>query len=213
MINPYDGILMLLFLSVLLAFASSRILTMIKVISFQGIAVSIVPILQHHDPSASALIFGFLMMTVRGLVIPGLLYFAVRKIAVKREIEPLIGYHLSIFAGLVLIIFSVFISSKFQLPVNNSSLLTMPAAITILVGGLFLLMARNKAITMLIGYMMLENGIYIIGASFSKSTHHVVEFVILLDVLVGVMIMGIVLYNIKRTFDDIDTNHLRNLKD
>ncbi|MFH2129647.1 MAG: NADH-quinone oxidoreductase subunit K [bacterium] len=213
MISPYDTILMLLFLSVLLAFASSRILTMIKVISFQGVAVSIVPILQNSDLSASSLVFGSIMLIIRGIVIPGLLVFAVRKISIKREIEPLIGYHFSIFVGLLLIGFSFFISSKFQFPDNRASLLTMPAAITVFVGGLFLLMARHKAITMLIGYMMLENGIYIIGASFSRHKHHVVEFVVLLDVLVGIMIMGIVLYNIKRTFDDIDTTLLRKLKD
>ncbi|MBU2515120.1 hydrogenase [bacterium] len=213
MIDPYNTILLLILLSVLLAFASSRILTMIKVISFQGIAVSIVPILQQNDLSTVNLVFGFIMMTVRGIIIPALLYFAVRKISAKREIEPLIGYHLSIFTGLLLIIFSVYISSKFHLPANKTSLLTMPTAITMLVGGMFLLMARRKAITMLIGYMMLENGIYIIGASFSKRTHHMVEYVILLDVLVGIMIMGIVLYNIKRTFDDIDTTLLRKLKD
>lgn len=213
MISIIDSTLLLLLLSVLLAFGSSRILTMIKVISFQGIAVSVLPILQHNDLSTSNLLFGLMMVTVRGFVIPGLLYYAVRKVSVKREVEPLIGYHLSILVGLLLIIFSVYISSKFHFPVDRASILTMPAATTIVVGGLFLLMARRKAITMLIGYMMLENGIYIIGASFSLQSLHVVEFVILLDVLVGIMIMGIVLFDIQKTIDDIDTTRLRKLKD
>jgi hydrogenase-4 component E len=60
---------------------------------------------------------------------------------------------------------------------------------------------------------MLENGIYLIGASLSKPSHRVVEFGILLDVLIGVMIMGIVLFNIQRAFDDTDTALLRKLKD
>lgn len=213
MINIYDTILLLVLLSVLLAFGSSRILTLIEVAAFQGLAVSIIPMLQHQDFSVANQVFGYLMLIIRGFMIPMLLLYAVKKISVKREIEPLIGYHLSLFGGLLLIVFAVYVSSKFSFPGNHTSRLTLPAAITILVAGLFLLMARRKAITMLIGYLMLENGIYLIGASFSKRTHHTVEFVVLLDVLVGIMIMGIVLFNIKRTFDDIDTTCLRKLKD
>jgi len=213
MISLYDTTLLLIVLSVLLAFGSSRILTMIKVVSFQGIAVSAVPLMQHVQLDLINLVFAVVMITVRGIIIPLLLYYAVIRISVKREIEPLIGYHLSIFSGLLLILFSFYVSSKFQFPDRQSHSLVLTTAMTILVGGMFLLMARRKAITMLVGYMMLENGIFLIGAGFSKRTHHVVEAVILLDVLVGIMIMGIVLYNIKKTFDDIDTTLLRKLKD
>ena len=60
---------------------------------------------------------------------------------------------------------------------------------------------------------MMENGIYLVGTSISMRTHHIVEFGILLDVLAGVMIMAIILQNIKRTFDDVDTALLRTLKE
>ena len=213
MISLYDTTLLLILLSVLLAFGSSRILTMIKVISFQGVVVSAIPLLNHAQLDLTNLSFALIMISVRGIIIPLLLYYAVIKVSVKREIEPLIGYHLSIFTGLLLILFSFYISAKFRFPVDHPDKLMLPTAIAISMAGMFLLMARRKAITMLIGYMMLENGIYLIGAGFSKRTHHIVEAVILLDVLVGIMIMGIVLYNIKKTFDDIDTTLLRKLKD
>ena len=81
--------------------------------------------------------------------------------------------------------------------------------------GLFLMMSRTKAITQVIGYLMLENGIYLTGTALTKQTHtlYVVEFGVLLDLLVGVMIMGIILHNINRAFDDVDTALLGRLKD
>ncbi len=86
-------------------------------------------------------------------------------------------------------------------------------AITILVAGMFILMARRNAIAMVLGYIMMENGIYLVGTTFSTYAHHIVEFGILLDVLAGVMIMAIMLQNIEQKFDDVDTVHLRNLKE
>jgi hydrogenase-4 component E len=90
-------------------------------------------------------------------------------------------------------------------PDQRVSALLLPTAITLLVAGMFLLMARRNAIAMVLGYIMMENGIYLVGTSFSVRAHHIVEFGILLDVLAGVMIMAVILQNIKQTFDDVDT--------
>jgi hydrogenase-4 component E len=213
MISLVDTLFSLVLLSVLFALGSSRIMSLIKVASFQGVIVSIAPIFLHPNATRGTILFCLIMMIIRGIIIPGCLVFAVRKIAVKREIEPLIGYHASLFVGLLIIIFSIYISGKFTIPLENSVRLALTSAITVLIAGMFLLMSRRKAITMLIGYLMLENGIYLMGTSFSDLSYHLIEFGMLLDVLAGVMIMGIVLYNIKRTFDDIDTTLLRNLTD
>jgi hydrogenase-4 component E len=60
---------------------------------------------------------------------------------------------------------------------------------------------------------MMENGIYLVGTTFSVRTHHIVEFGILLDVLAGVMIMAVILQSIKQEFDDVDTALLSRLKE
>ncbi len=76
-------------------------------------------------------------------------------------------------------------------------------------------MSRRKAITQVIGYLMMENGIYLMGTALAKETHtmYVVEFGVLLDLLVGIMIMGIILHNINSSYDDVDTALLGQLKD
>ncbi len=217
MINYLDAILVLILLSVLLSLESNRMFALVKIMGLQGIMVSLVPLFieQHSNLGSGGLIFFQIMILIKGLLIPGLLYFAVQKVAIKREVEPIIGYHASLFAGLIMILVSVYITDRLQISLPGGHSLLLITAITTLAAGLFLMMSRTKAITQVIGYLMLENGIYLTGTALTKQTHtlYVVEFGVLLDLLVGVMIMGIILHNIYRAFDDVDTALLGRLKD
>jgi hydrogenase-4 component E len=213
MINWVDTILSLVLLSVLFSFGSSRLPALIKTIAFQGIVVSIVPFFMGHELAAGGVVFTIATLVIRGIIIPLCIYLAIKKVAIRREVEPIVNYHASLLAGLALIVAAVYVGPKFDLFKPGSHVLLLPTAITLLVGGMFLLMARRNAIAMVLGYIMMENGIYLVGTSFSVRAHHIVEFGILLDVLAGVMIMAIILQNIKQAFDDVDTALLRTLKE
>ncbi len=209
-------LLVLILLSVLLSLATSRLLALVRFMAVQGAAVSILPLLlaEHHGMGSGGLLFFQMMILIKGVLIPGLLFFAVKKIGIYREIEPIIGYHASLFAGLLIILLAVCITGALP-AVPPGSELVLTTAITTSFTGLFLMMGRRKAITQVIGYLMLENGIYLVGTALTRRTHlsYVVEFGVLLDLLVAVMIMGIILNNIKNTFDDIDTDNLNRLRD
>lgn len=213
MIHPVDSILSLVLLSVLLSFGSSRLPVLIKVLAFQGVVVSIVPLFIGHDLSGWGILFTLVTMTIRGIIIPFCIYLAIKKVAIHREVEPIIGYHASLLAGLGLIVAATYVSHKFDITSISTSTMLLPASITLLVAGMFLLMARRNAIAMVLGYIMMENGIYLVGTTFSVRARHIVEFGILLDVLAGVMIMAVILQNIKQKFDDVDTALLRTLKE
>lgn len=213
MIHLLDTILVLALLSVLFSFGSSRLPALIKVLAFQGIVVSIVPFFIGHELTIGGVLFTIATLLIRGVGIPLYVYLAIKKVAIGREVEPIVGYHASLLFGLVLIVAAIFVSPKFDLPSVQEHTLLLPTAIVLIVAGMFMLMARRNAIAMVLGYIMMENGIYLIGTSFSVRAQHIVEFGILLDVLAGVMIMAIVLQNIKKTFDDVDTALLRTLKE
>jgi hydrogenase-4 component E len=185
--------------------------------ALQGIMVSLTPLFlkDHGTMSSGAIIFFQIMIVIKGILIPGLLYMAVKRVAIKREIEPFIGYHASILAGLAIILVSVFITNDLRLSLPEGRDMVLITAITTMASGFFLMMARSKAITQVIGYLALENGIYLIGTALTKHSHtvYVVEFGVLLDILVGVMVMGIILHNINNAFDDVDTTLLGRLKD
>jgi len=217
MININDIILVVILLSVLLSLASSRLMALVRIMATQGAMVSLLPLLfGHHGRMGSGgLIFFQLMIIIKGVLIPGLLFVALKRVVTKREVEPIVGYHASLLVGLVIILLSIFIANSLSLSLPKGHQLVLITAITTLASGFFLMMARKKAITQVIGYLMLENGIYLIGTALTQQTHtvYVVEFGVLLDLLVGVMIMGIILHNINHTFEDIDTDLLNRLKD
>jgi hydrogenase-4 component E len=213
MMNPVDTILVLVLLSVLFSFGASRLPGLIRILAFQGIVVSIVPLFIGHAPSAGGLAFTLATLLIRGILIPLCIYLAIKKVSIDRAVQPIVGYHASLFAGLVLIVAATYAGRHFDLPLTGAHTLLMPTAISLLVAGMFLLMARRNAIAMVLGYIMMENGIYLVGMTFSVRAQHIVEFGILLDVLAGVMIMAIILQNIKLELDDVDTALLRTLKE
>ena len=208
-----DTCLSLVLFSVLIALGASRLTGLVRVVAFQGVVVSIVPLLIGHDLSTGGVAFTVATMVIRGVLIPVAIFTAIRRKKIRREVEPIVGLHASLLAGLVLIVAATWIGGSFDLPAVIDSKLLLPAAISLLVAGMFLLMARRNAMAMVLGYVMLENGIYVVGTTFSVRTHHIVEFGILLDVLAGVMIMAILPQHIKKSAGDIDTSLLRNLKE
>ena len=217
MIAFSNALLALTLLSVLLSLASHRLVALVKIMAFQGIVVSLIPLFLEQHMTMGSILMLQVMILIKGFLIPGFIYVAVKKIKIRREIEPIIGYHASLFTGLIFILVSAFIADRIHASQSlpGEHVLLMITAITTLASGLFLLMARHKAITQVIGYLMMENGIYLFGTALAKQTHtqYIVEFGVLLDLLVGIMIMGIVLNNINSTFDDVDTALLGQLKD
>ncbi|MFO7605385.1 MAG: hydrogenase [Desulfurivibrionaceae bacterium] len=217
MIQLADAFLAVILLSVLLSLASNRLKALVKIMALQGVMVSLIPLFlaQHQALEGGALLLMQVMILIKGLLIPGMLFMAVKRVSIRREIEPIIGYHASLFSGLMLILASAFITDRLQVAMPGNQVLLLITAITTLSAGLFLMMSRRKAITQVIGYLMMENGIYLIGTALAKQTHtmYVVEFGVLLDLLVAVMVMGIILNNINSAFDDVDTGFLEELKD
>lgn len=208
-----DTILTLVLLSILFSFGSSRLPRLISVVAFQGIVVSLVPFFTGHDITAGGVVFTLATLVIRGIIIPMSIYTAINRVNIKREVEPIIGYHASIICGLLLIVAATWIGRQLNIPAIKDYTLLFPTAIALLVTGMFLLMARRNAIAMVLGYIMMENGIYLAGTTISVRARHIVEFGILLDILAGVMIMAVILQNIKQTFDDVDTAHLRSLRE
>jgi hydrogenase-4 component E len=217
MIPVVEALLALVFLTVLFSLNCHRLTGLIRIMALQGVFVSLIPFFleRHEGPEFLNVGFLLIMIIIKGIVIPAMLMFAIRKIQIRKEVEPIISYNASIFIGLLIIYMSVFISGRMYLTALTSYPLLLPAAFTTLSAGLFLLMARRKAITQIIGYLMMENGIYLAGSVLAKQarTQYIVEFGVLLDLLVGVMIMGIILHRINHSYEDADTGFLEQLKE
>jgi len=213
--NLIDGIMALVVLTNLFLLGSSRLAACIRIVAVQGIVLGIFPLLTHGGEVTPRLILLALWSIVlKGIAFPWLLRRAIRETDARREVEPIVGYTTSLLAGTGALAVSLWISSRLPLPAAEvTASLAVPVAFFTIMAGLFVIVSRNKAVTQVLGYLTLENGIYIIGVALVQKAPLLVEFAILLDVFVAVFVMGIAIFHINREFDHIDTDRLSSLKE
>ena len=197
--------------------ASSRLSSCVQAMALQGVALALLPIALWGHSFGGQIIHVALLsvgaLVVKALLIPFLLFRAIREANVRREAEPFISLHVSVLIAAVLVGISFWLASMLVLPRPAPTTLLVPIAFATLLVGFLILVVRRKAVTQVVGYLMLENGIFIFGQTLVEEIPFAVELGILLDVLVGVFVMGIAIHHISREFDHIDTELLSALKD
>lgn len=191
---------------------TTRLSSAIRATAIQGTLLAALPIALHPRWSLHILGLAAGTFVVKAVLLPTFLRWAIREAAVRREIEPVIGYSASVTLGAVAVALSFAIAGHIPLPESDSVLL-IPVALSTVIVGLLVLTTRNKALTQVVGYLVLENGIYIFGLSQAERVPFLVEVGVLLDIFVGIFIMGIVVFHINRAFDSLDSTRLSELKD
>ena len=214
MIQGVNLILVSALLLNFLVLGSSRLRACIRAVGMQGAVLSALPLLLHHgSPGLHTILLSAGMLALKGFLFPWLLVRTLREASMRTEIEPLIGFTASLLVGAIATVVAFILSSRLpSLPAIASPFL-VPVAMATLLMSLVVLVSRTKALTQVLGYLMLENGIFLFGLTLVQSMPLLVELGVLLDLFTGVFVMGIVIYHINREFDHIDTYHLTTLKD
>ena len=217
--HTFSEIVLALFLIADLALAgASRLKSAIRIVALQGWIVGMLPIFL-WDWQASGCpeirICGIALMNavVKGVAMPLLLTYAVRKARTRREVEPIISFQMSSFIVFLMAVGGFAIGRLLHIHETISSEFAIPVSFTTMGTGLLLISARKKAITQVIGFLVLENGISLFGAGILLEYGIVVELGILLDVFALVFILGIAAFQINRTFSSTDTDRLNHLGD
>jgi hydrogenase-4 component E len=209
-----DAIIVLLILTNVRLIASSRIAACIHAVAFQGVLLGILPLLVGTDHSTvRACALSGITVLLKGVVFPWLLLRALHAANIRREMEPLVSYTSSLLVGAVLLVLALWLGSRLPLPIPVASPLVAPLAMFNIMIGLFTIVGRRKALTQVLGYLVMENGIGAFGLAFALSEPLLVELGILLDAFMAVFVMGIAIFHISREFDHMDTDRLSVLKD
>jgi len=212
-----DVVLLVLVMLDLFIVATSRVTAAIRASALQGLALAFLPFAlasngsPEHLVHAACIALGTLLL--KALLIPWLLPRAVDKVRIRREVEPFVSLHVSLLLGALLVGVAFWLSARLPMPRAGTSPLLVPVALATLLIGFFVIVNRKKAVTQVVGYLLMENGIFVFGMSLAREMPFVVELGILLDVLVGVFVFGIVIHHISRTFDHVDTHALSELRD
>ncbi len=212
-------ILLALFLLTNLMLAGTGLMrSAIRLVAVQGWFVGLLPLLLWNwsaagAPGARVWLVALVNALVKGAALPALLSYAVRKVDAKRELEPLVSFRASQVVVFFLIAASFALGKALHIHEAVASELAIPVAFTCMGTGLFLVCARRKAITQVLGFLVFENGIAVFGSGILLEYELVVELGILLDVFVLVFVLGIAIHQISRTFSSLDTDKMNKLGD
>jgi hydrogenase-4 component E len=217
--NPLHVQLVNLFAAglLLLAFAmlsQRRILTLIHLYALQGLALTLSTVTvawatgQHHLYWSAAINF-----TLKVLVLPWILHRLIRRLSVKWDVETLINIPTMMLVGIVLVVFAF----NLALPISEFSRSiargTLGIALACVLLSFLMMITRSKAVPQVIGFLSMENGLFFAATSATYGMPMVVELGIALDVLVGMVILGVFLFQIREQFDSLDIHHLEKLKE
>jgi hydrogenase-4 component E len=205
--NPVlDALLVLVVLLDFFVLGSSRVRAVIQAAAMQGVLLSVMPLLVHDRFSAHLVLIAAGTLLVKGFVIPLLLMRAIRDVTIRREVASLL-------LGAVGTGLAVVFSRGMPLIPGHADSQVVPASFATVFTGFLVLTTRQKAVIQVVGYMILENGIFVFGLLLVEALPLLVELGVLLDLLVGVFVMGIILHRIQRTFSTISTARLAELRE
>jgi hydrogenase-4 component E len=205
--------MLLVILSDLALLGLRRLGGAIALIACQGALLGGLAIFAHTGlATPRVLLLAAAGLGVRGLLFPWLLRRVARQAGIHQERSPLVGYASSVLLGIAMLAGAMALGERLPLPTAPSTTLVVPASLFTIFTGLFLVVARRKALTQCLGYLVLENGIYGFGVAAVGEVPALVELGALLDVFVAVLVMGIAVYRISEEFDHMNTDQLTTLR-
>lgn len=211
--NLLYGLLVVILALNLFALGNRSILNVIRIIAFQGILLGVLPLLLHELLTYSQIFASFAAISLKGVIIPAIMTRALRDAKMKREVEPLVGFLPSIILGALVTGMTFLLFDQILSGSGGHERMIIPTSVTTVLVGFILLVTRYKAITQVMGYLVLENGIYIFSLLLVVAIPLVVEMGMLLDLFVSVFIISIITNHINQAFSSLDTRRLTTLKE
>ena len=191
-----------------------RILGLIHLFAWQGLFLCISTAIVGYITGMHHLFISSLMtLSFKVILLPYILYVLVRKLDIRRESETLVNIPRTMLIGIALVIFSYHLTA----PVTQLSTMvtksTLAVALATVMLGLLMMVTRRHAVTQIIGFLAMENGLFFAATSATYGMPMVVELGVALDLLIAAFIFGIFFFHISTTFDSLDVDQMAKLKE
>jgi hydrogenase-4 component E len=210
MADLLNAILVILLVMNLFVLGTSRIKAVIRIVAAQGVLLGVIPLLVHKHLTIPVALLVVAAIVLKGIIIPAVMLRALRSAQIKREVEPLIGLLPSILLAALATAFALLFAGQLPMESYHQGTLLVPTAIATVLVGFIQLVTRYKALSQVIGYLILENGIFIFGMLLMPL---IVEMGVLLDLFVCIFVIGIIINHINQAFSSMDTRRLVSLKE
>jgi hydrogenase-4 component E len=211
LINLFASLILLLSFAMI---SQRRIVTLINLFMVQGaalVAASFLLAYVTHQPDLY--VSGWLTLALKVVFIPWMLHRVIRRLNVRWDVETLLNVPTTMLVGIALVIFSF----SLALPVSRLSHSlaggSLGIALACVLLSFMMMITRSKAVPQVIGFLSMENGLIFAATTVTNGMPMIVEFGVALDVLVGVLILGVFMFQIREKFDTLDIHNLEALKE
>ncbi len=211
LINLFAAILLLLAFAML---AQRRVLSLINLFAAQGLVLAMSTATVAYGTHQSHLYWSAgLTFALKVALLPWILHRLIRRLDVRWEFERLINIPTTMLIGIVLVVFAFNLAVPISQLANTVTRSTLGIALASVMLSFLMMITRRKAIPQVIGFLSMENGLFFAATSATYGMPMVVELGIALDVLVGMLILGVFFFQIREQFDSLDLKHMEKLRE
>lgn len=208
-----DGLALLLLATALGSVTLRRLESSIRLLALQGVLLATAAaVVALTTNTVHAYLAVAITLAVKVLVVPGVLLYALREVRVQREVEMVLPQRQAFLVAIGLVLVAYYAVGPLRPLDGFLTRNALPAALSMLLIGLFTMLIRKKALSQIAGIVAMENGIYLVAVVATRGLPLAVELGVAVDLAVGVLVMGIVVRQIHRAFDTINIDHLRTLR-
>lgn len=211
LINVLAALLLLIAFAML---SQRRVLSLVYLFAWQGLVLSISTTVVAFGTGQRHLYYSAaLTLVLKVFALPWILRRLIIRLNVKWDRETLINIPTTMLIGIFVVIFSLNLALPISQQASTVTRNTLGVAIACVLLSFLMMITRRKAIPQVVGFLAMENGLFFAATSATYGMPMVVELGVALDVLVGTFIFGIFFFQIRETFDSLDTRHLEKLRE
>jgi hydrogenase-4 component E len=204
-------------LLLLLAFAmlsQRRIVTLVNLLALQGTVLCLATLLLAWRTGASHLyISAALTLALKVIFLPWLLRRLIRRLEVYWDTEPMANIGTTMLLGLLIVIFAFGLAQPISALASTSTKNSIGVAVAVILLAFLTMITRKKAMSQIVGFLSMENGLFFAAMSATYGMPMVVEFGVALDVLVAMLVLGVFFFQIRERFESLDLRHFESLKE
>ncbi len=210
-LNVLAALLLLLSFSML---AQRRVVTLVNMLAMQGLLLFLATVLLAWRTGENHLyLSAALTLALKVIGLPWLLHRLIRKLDVYWDTERLINPSGTMLIGLLIVIFAFGLAQPISALASTTTRSSLGIAIAVILLAFLTMITRRKAMSQVVGFLSMENGLFFGAMSTTYGMPMVVELGVALDVLVAMLVLGVFFFQIREQFDSLDLHHLEALKE
>jgi Hydrogenase 4 membrane component (E) len=211
LLNALAALLLLLSFGML---SQRRIVTMVKLLAFQGALLCAATLLlawRTHEPHLY--LSALLTLGLKVIFLPWLLHRLIQRLGVYWDSEPMLNIPGTMLVGLLIVIFSFGLAQPIAALASTATRSAIGIAVAVVLLAFLTMITRRKAMSQVVGFLSMENGLFFGAMSATYGMPMIVELGVALDVLVAMLVLGVFFFQIREQFDSLDLHHLERLRE